>query len=175
MMVETDSEVVIRPATPADAEAIARVHVESWSSAYAAVLPAEFLASLDTAERAGMWRTVLSRPEVRVLVAEADGRTLGFASFGPSRDEDAEPGDLELYTIYLDPKTWGRGVARDLLRTVLADVPPATPMSLWVLKENQRAQHFYRRHGFHPDGIERIEEIAGKPLTEVRYRRPGDR
>ena len=43
--------------------------------------------------------------------------------------------------------------------------------SLWVLADNERARRFYKRHGFEPDGVEKIEEIGGKPLTEVRYRR----
>lgn len=168
---QTDSEVVIRPASPADADAIARVHISSWKSAYARVLPAEYLDSLDPSERATEWAEVLSAGSATTLVAEANGRILGFASYGASRDEDAEDGDLELYAIYLDLEAWGRGVARELIRTILADVPAGVPMSLWVLEQNERARHFYRRHGFQADGVDRIDEIGGRPVTEVRYRR----
>jgi ribosomal protein S18 acetylase RimI-like enzyme len=171
MMVQTDNDVVIRSATPDDAASIAHVHVTSWKGAYAGVLPAEYLDTLDPESRLDEWTKILSEGRGTTIVAEADGRTLGFASWGPSRDEDAENGDLELYAIYLDPEAWGRGVARDLMRTVLADVQPGTPMSLWVPATSDRARHFYRRHGFHPDGIERIDEVGGTPVTQVRYRR----
>ncbi|MFV2143404.1 MULTISPECIES: GNAT family N-acetyltransferase [Isoptericola] len=175
MMVETDNDVVIRSATTSDAAAIARVHVTSWKSAYSHVLPASYLDSLDVAERAERWETILTSGRGTTIVAEADGRTLGFASYGPSRDEDAEDGCLELYAIYLDPEAWGRGVARDLMRTVLADVSPTVRMTLWVLNENARAHHFYRRHGFQPDGIERIEDIDDVPVTEIRFLRAAER
>jgi ribosomal protein S18 acetylase RimI-like enzyme len=171
MTVQTWNDVVIRPATSADAEAIARVHLTSWKGPYAEVLPAEYLDNLDPAGRTKEWTSALSDARRTTLLAEAEGRALGFASYGPARDEDAEDGDLELYAIYLHPECWGRGVARDLIRTVLSGVPSGVPMSLWVLKENERAQHFYRRHGFQADGVERINEIGGTPVTEVRYRR----
>jgi RimJ/RimL family protein N-acetyltransferase len=57
------------------------------------------------------------------------------------------------------------------MRKVLGEVPDGASVTLWILEENQRAQHFYRRHGFAPDGTERIDEIGGKPMTQVRYRR----
>jgi GNAT superfamily N-acetyltransferase len=153
MKVETDNDVLIRSATPADAADIARVHIISWRGAYAHVLPADYLDSLDVAERTTRWEGIL----------------------GASRDEDAEEGCLELYAIYLDPEAWGRGVARDLMRTVLADVPPQVRMTLWVLAQNDRAHHFYRRHGFQPDGVERIEDIADVPVTEIRFARAPER
>ena len=171
MTVELDG-VTIRPARPDDAERIAQVHVTSWQGAYAGLLPAELLAGLDPEARAVGWESVLTTaPEKHVLIAEQGVQTLGFASFGPSGDEDAEPFTAELYSMYLDPAAWGRGVARELLRTVLTQVPAGKPMTLWVLDGNERAQHFYRRHGFHPDGVERIEDLGGHPLRELRLRR----
>lgn len=175
MTVDLDG-VTIRAATPEDAARIAQVHVASWQSAYEGLLPADYLADLDPAMRTDRWQSVLSAKEGsatagHVLVAEQSGRTLGFASFGPSADEDADPGTHELYAMYLEPSAWGRGVARELMRTVLAAIPAGSPMTLWVLAGNERAQHFYRRHGFHADGIERIDEVGGVPVTELRYRR----
>ncbi|WP_159798813.1 GNAT family N-acetyltransferase [Puerhibacterium puerhi] len=174
MTVDLDG-VTIRPARTSDAHAIAQVDVTSWRSAYSSILPEAFLEGLDPAVRAQRWESVISGQdssrETRVLVAESADRTVGFASFGPSLDEDADPGTQELYAMYLEPGAWGRGVARELMRTVLAELPARTPMTLWVLAENQRAQHFYRRHGFQADGVERIDELGGAPVTEVRYRR----
>ncbi|GIJ00486.1 ribosomal protein S18 acetylase RimI-like enzyme [Sediminihabitans luteus] len=165
-------DVAIRPATIDDAPALAAVHVASWKRAYAGIVADEYLASLDVTERARALETVLSDETPSVTwVALGDARTLGFATIGPSRDEDAEPGDQEIYSIYLDPEAWGRGVARDLMRSLLRDVSPRTTVSLWILADNERAQHFYRRHGFAPDGVEKREDIGGQDLTQVRFRR----
>ena len=171
-MVDQLDDVTIRIATPADARSIARVHIASWREAYSGIVPDEYLSSLDVQARERRWTDILTDPGWTTWLAEMAQRTVGFASIGPNRDEDADPGDLELYAIYLDPEAWGRGVARQLMRTLLAEVPPTTPVSLWVLADNDRARHFYRRHGFVPDGVEKIEEYSGKSLTEVRYRRP---
>ncbi|MGI5187604.1 N-acetyltransferase family protein [Promicromonospora sp. CA-289599] len=164
-------DVTIRPATTTDAEAIARVDIASWRGAYSEILSDSYLSSLDVSERAGRWNAAVAARDITVLVAEDESGTVGFTSVGPSRDEDAEPGDLEIYAIYLHPRAWGSGVARDLMRTVLDGLAPGTVVSLWILQGNERAQHFYRRHGFQHDGTERIDDIGGRPLTQLRFRK----
>ena len=169
-----DTEVTIRPADPSDAPAIARVHIASWQEAYAGIVPTEYLTSLDQDQRQARWTEHLEngpRDRVRTWVADGSSRIIGFASVGPARDEDAGRDDEEIYSIYLDPAMWGKGVARDLMRAVLADVTTSGALTLWVLADNARARHFYRRHGFTPDGAERLEELGGIQLLEVRYRR----
>lgn len=173
-MVDELLEVRIRPATPDDAGEIARVHIASWREAYAGVVADEYLADLDASARADFWRGVLQdRHDVRVWVAEdeEDRHLHGFAALGPARDEDAERRTLEIYSMYLEPSAWGQGVARELLRTVVAAVPDGDPVTLWVLAANERARRFYRRHGFSPDGVERLESLGGVQHDEVRLRR----
>lgn len=172
-MVEDVTEVLIRPATVRDAERIAHVHVTSWREAYSDVLPSEVLAHLDEGKRTEQWREILTDLDrgTSVWVAEEEDAVLGFASLGPSRDEDADRTTLEIYTIYLEPSAWGHGVARELMRTVLSAVPDTSTVTLWALDANDRARHFYRRNGFTADGVERMEEIGGQHFREVRYRR----
>src|SRR4051794_21398895 len=173
-MVEQLDDVTIRPASEADAAAVAQVHVRSWQEAYAGIIPDAYLASLDAAERTAQWARYLRdgpAEDIRTWVAAAPDRLVGFVTVGPSRDEDARRGDREIFSIYLDPGTWGHGVARDLMRTVIAAVGPTTPISLWVLADNERARHFYRRHGFQADGVDRYDDVGGESLLEVRYRR----
>jgi ribosomal protein S18 acetylase RimI-like enzyme len=170
-MDEHNDELRIRDASIEDAAIIARIHIASWREAYAGIIPQHYLADLDVAAREARWLSTLSARESSTWIAELNRRTVGFANLGECRDEDAEPGDLELFSIYLDPETWGQGVARELMLTVLVNVPPKTPVTLWVLSDNERAQRFYRRHGFAVDGVEKIEEFGGTHLTEVRYRR----
>lgn len=173
VMVEDTLEVLIRVATVSDAAEIARVHVDSWREAYEGVVSADYLASIDVDARAQMWRERLASGSrnLSIWVAEEDGAILGFACLGPSRDEDADRSTLEIYAIYLEPSAWGRGVARELMRTVLGAVPVGAVVTLWVLDANERARHFYRRNGFQPDGVERLDEIDSQHLKEIRYRR----
>jgi ribosomal protein S18 acetylase RimI-like enzyme len=173
-MVDDVGEAVIRPATVDDAEQIAAVHIASWREAYAGAVPEDYLASLDQGERAEAWRATLGdtqRSELLVWVAEdpEDQHVVGFSSLGPSRDEDADRTTLEIHTIYLEPAAWGQGVARRLMRTMLERVPDGARVTLWVLASNDRAGHFYRRHGFVPDGIERLSTYGDEQLPEVRY------
>lgn len=173
-MVDDVLEVQIRPAAVADAGPIAQVHIASWREAYAGVVAEEYLAQLDPTAREEFWRGVLAdRRDVSVWVAEDEEthRILGFAALGPARDEDADRQTLEIYSIYLEPAAWGQGVARELMRTVIAAVPEHAPVTLWVLAANDRARRFYRRHGFSPDGVERLESLGGIDHAEVRYRR----
>ena len=164
-------EATIRPAVVEDAEAIARVHLASWREAYQAVIPPEHLAADDESERAEQWRETIESRHGAVLVADLDGDIVGFAHVGHSRDEDAGFGTHEIYAIYLEPSAWGRGVARELMRSLLGDLPDHAPVTLWALADNERARHFYRRHGFSPDGVERMETAGDSSYLEVRYRR----
>ncbi len=173
-MAEQLTDVTIDLATEHDAADIARVHVSSWREGYAGILPDTYLASLDVAEREQRWLENLrngQRDQVLTWIARGDGQVVGFSSLGPARDEDADRRAQEIYSIYLAPDAWGHGVARDLMRTMLEEVAPQAPVTLWVLSDNERARHFYRRHGFSADGTERMVEVGAQPYLEVRYRR----
>ena len=165
--------VQIRPAVPADAEQLAEVHVRSWQAAYRGMLPDEFLDRLDIDGRVERWRTRLAQQQApaTTTVAVVAGRLVGFASVGPSRDDDLSPVDwLELNTIYLVPSAWGTGVGSRLLRAALEE---GRQYFLWVFTANHRARAFYRKAGFLPDGVSRPITIETTTLPEVRYRRSG--
>jgi len=172
-MVDELLDLTIRPATAGDARAIAEVHIDSLRHAYAGVVNEAHLAGLDQATYTATWSARIQDDPARttILVATVDGALTGFAMLGPSRDEDAELGGLQIYFIFLEPDAWGHGVARELMRTVLAEAADGTSVTLWVLEANERARHFYRRHGFVPDGIERLEQIGDESYLEVRYRK----
>ena len=46
---------VLRPARPGDAAAIARVHVDTWRSTYAGLLPDRYLVTMSMTRRAAHW------------------------------------------------------------------------------------------------------------------------
>ena len=164
----------VRDATPADAEAIARVHVAAWQEGYRHVFGAERLATLSVAERAERWREILSRGgEARTIVAERGGSVVGFAGVGPTRDAIADVPPGELYAIYVDPTDWGGGAGRALLAAAVDALRAArySEACLWVLEDNPRARRFYEREGWQPDGARRHGEHLGVPTVEIRYRR----
>ena len=161
-----------RDATPADALAVARVHVRSWQVAYRGLIADDFLDALRPEDRAARY-DFSGRPEApRTILAVADGELWGFATTGPSRDEDSR-GLGELYALYVDPPRWGTGTGRLLLaearrNLVAADYEEAI---LWVLRGNELAERVYRADGWHRDGGERVEQPYGIVSTVFRFRR----
>jgi ribosomal protein S18 acetylase RimI-like enzyme len=156
---------VIRPATAEDAEAVARVHLETWRVTYTDVFPREALEDFSAervARRAEMHR------RAPPIVAEVDGAIVGFVSVGPATDDDA---DGELYAIYVLPAHWGTGTGRALLEAGEARLRELghRDVVLWVLEDNPRARRFYEAAGWTHDGVRRPIEVFGVSVPEIRY------
>jgi GNAT superfamily N-acetyltransferase len=153
---------MIRPGTPEDAEAVARVHVQTWQAAYAHALPQDQLMALSIENRAEMHRR--SPP----VVAEVDGAVVGFVAVGPTHDDY---GDGELYAIYVLPDNWGTGVGRALMAAGEERLRHLGHQNahLWVLDDNPRARRFYEAAGWSTDGTTRTIEIFGMKVPEARY------
>ena len=170
-----DTPPTIRAATVDDVPALAQLHVLGWQWAYRDQLPDSFLDGLTASlPRREAWRReMLGQPpaEGRTWVAERAGRIVGFADTGPSRDPDAPPGTVELFTIYLDPHVVGTGVGRALLQHAMDDLRQRGYRSamLWVLESNTRARRFYEIAGWRADGTAKVEQRSGVELREVRY------
>jgi GNAT superfamily N-acetyltransferase len=159
--------VTVRRARPADARAIADVHVRTWQAAYRHAFPAEILDNLSVDERETPWRQRLEEGYV-VWVAETERRIVGFAAAGPSRT-DADAG--ELYAMYVLPEAWGSPAASELMvaaKAWFAEEGFATAM-LWVLADNPRARRFYEREGWRAEGT-RIDTVRGMDVEEALYR-----
>jgi ribosomal protein S18 acetylase RimI-like enzyme len=166
---------VVRAALPADAAAMAALHVHAWRAAYAGVMPAEFLATLTIAERAAMWRRSLTAPDLapaeRVILVAAEGdQVLGFCAAGHARGDD-ELGLGELYALNVDPPAWGRGAGRALLTAATTWLDARFRVSiLWVADENPRARRLYERAGWSLDGGAKAEDFGGTGVGHRRYR-----
>lgn len=159
----------VRLANIADAASIARIQVDGWRKAYADIVSREFLEAMDYKTRTKRWREILSASEAKTAVHETNGCIGGWASYGPSRDEDFD--GSEIWGIYVAPSAWRRKVGRSLVEFVHADPDTGAESIVWVLKENLRAQSFYRAVGYFPDGKEKTVQIGGEDLPELRYRR----
>ena len=140
----------IRPATPADAEAIAIVHAQSWRETYGRFVDdPDTNPWFDSERRIAMWRSSLDDDELNVVVAVTDGSLVGFAATHLTPGAEAARPE-ELHMLYVLESSHGSGAGQALLDAVLAD----RSATLWVAADNPRAHAFYRRNGFRPDGAE---------------------
>lgn len=161
----------IRVATPADAPAIADVHVASWRSSYAALLDAAYLTSLDVAERTAAWNRRLANPALHTVVALAGEAIVGFSCAGPNRDASASHVRGEVYAIYLREEAKGQGLGRALFAASLdwLRAHRMWPLRVWVFAENPRARAFYAAMGGVLTGEPKKIELAGRAYAEVAY------
>ena len=139
------------------------------------LLPQEYLDSLSIETRTTTWAKAFSQlPDQAstTLVGELDGQIVGFACVGPSRDDDTDRATGELWGLYLDPAHWEVGYGNTLHTEALdvARASGAAVATLWVLTTNQRARHFYERHGWVADGTEKTVWRGDVRLDETRYR-----
>jgi ribosomal protein S18 acetylase RimI-like enzyme len=148
--------VVVRPAAPADAPELARVHVETWRETYRGVMADEVLDDPGAVERREQfWTAVLTGEgyrDRRAAVAEQGGAVVGLALSGPPLDDPTWT--AQLYVLYTLASVHGSGAGAALLAAVL---DPQDVVGLWVADPNPRAQAFYRTHGFAPDGTSQVD------------------
>jgi len=139
--------IMIRPARPADARAIARLDVETWRTTYAGMLSTSYLLGLSERRRELGWRGVILREprDVRVAV-EAEGAIVGFGSCGPNRGDRFFSG--EVFTLYVAPDWQNQGIGRRLMVALFRRLVASGRRSaiVWVLRDNP-SRFFYERLG----------------------------
>lgn len=162
----------VRPATAADVDAIARVHVATWRHAYRGQLPDAALDALDVGPRQAMWQRILTTADhpARAFVAVEATAVVGFSACGPLRG-DADLG--ELYALYVTPAAQGRGHGRQLLQAAEDDLAARgyADAVLWVLATNTPTIGFYEACGWRDDGAEETDVVSGVEVRDRRYRK----
>jgi GNAT superfamily N-acetyltransferase len=174
---------IIRAARVDDARGIAEVHVDSWRAAYVGLIDQRVLDAQSVDARESMWASWISRsdaglppigydePAHRMLVAIEDGRIVGWATYGPGRDDGtAHLG--ELAGLYAHPSAWSTGVGHTLIAGVAEGLREAGFDAAYqrVLHGNDRASRFYERHGWLADGMEKTADAGGATaLRELRH------
>lgn len=165
-------EPVIRPARDSDADAIARLHAESWRATARGVMSDDFLDERVFEERRREWSMRLGEDNSRFLTLVAVQREglHGFICF--ELDADAQWGS-ELDSMHIDPELCGRGLGEALMRVgilQLEELRPGQPMHLFVFEANTRAQRFYERLGGRADGRVDLPLPAGEGSSPaIRY------
>lgn len=155
--------ITVRPAEPADAEVWVATYLDALAAAYAELMPAEFVqqqwdrsADLVLDRRALFSRTVDDPPGPRAWVAENATGMVAVAEAGPgpgdwevARGFPAPSTTRQLRRLYAIPRAHGSGAGQALLDAAIGE----NPAYLWIMAGNARAEAFYRRNRFVPDGL----------------------
>ncbi|MBT2736203.1 GNAT family N-acetyltransferase [Bacillus sp. ISL-7] len=158
----------IRKAVITDAKGIAKVHVDSWKTTYANIVPNEYLNNLIYEEREQIW--INNIPDGGVYVAENNkGEIIGFSSGGIERSGKYNGFDGELYAIYILIEYQGQGIGTALVKPIIDEIKEMGLKSMLVLViEDNSSRLFYEALG--GKKIDTIKvEIAGKKLSELVY------
>ncbi len=106
----------IRDAVPADASAIAALHMRSWLAAYGAMAPAEAIRLLTEDVRRDRWTAMLGEPQARqvVRVIEADGAIVAVGmACAPTEPVFGDRGEVR--HLYVDPDLRRSGLGRRMM------------------------------------------------------------
>ena len=138
-----------RDAQRPDADAVARLHAQSWRESYRGSFTDAFLDDEQPAERIGVWRERLGRPAPNQLVrlAFAGADLMGFVCVYAARDPDW--GSL-IDNLHVRHDATKRGTGAALMRAAAEwcwTAYPARPIHLLVLRANANALAFYDRLG----------------------------
>jgi ribosomal protein S18 acetylase RimI-like enzyme len=158
--------VSIRPAAPADLEAVGRLGA-LLVRMHHGLDPERFIAATPRTEHAygSFLGTQLEEPDIVVLVAERDGEVVGYTYAGVEGNDYMSlrgPAGV-LHDIVVDPAHRGQGVGRMLLDATLAALKAggAPRVVLSTAEQNESAQRLFARAGFRRTMIEMTHELEG--------------
>ena len=138
------------------------VHCTSWQEAYRGIVCDSYLDSMTVEATTARARQF---PENTIIAKDRD-RVVGFAVYGPSRDEDLTDAG-EVIAIYVLSEYYGRGIGYSLMNEAFSLLKEYDTVFVWVLEKNERAIRFYKRYGFEFDGC-RKQLNLGTPVSAVR-------
>jgi GNAT superfamily N-acetyltransferase len=161
----------MRQAKSGDATEIAKIHIDSWRTAYKGIVPDSQLAKFNHIQHSERFRQSLETNSEETYVAEIDMQIVGFLTIGPCRDDDIDQNTTgEIWGVYLDPNYWRKGIGRFLCEWAenIMSTRGYKQIILWVFADNIQSRKFYETIGYFHDNASKILNI-GKPLRAVRY------
>ena len=157
----------MRPAVPSDAEAVARVQLTTWRTAYAEVLPPEALA-LDPASVAAAWEQAVTSPPSarhRLLVALDGDEVVGLAASEPTEEGG------ELTELLVEPR-WGRRGHGSRLLAATVDLWREDGVEravTWVFEQDAVLAGFLESAGWGPETIGRTAVVGARTVRQRRW------
>ncbi|SHG18230.1 GNAT family N-acetyltransferase [Ornithinibacillus halophilus] len=133
----------IRKANQEDKKQVQDVATSSWHSTYEGIIPIEVQDNFLNAAYSD--ENMKYRIENSLLlVAEAEGKVVGFANFSPVNKE----GQAELGAIYLKPDAQGKGIGTALLQHGINSLEDVKEIYINVERDNEIGKTFYEAKGF---------------------------
>ncbi|XVV02114.1 N-acetyltransferase family protein [Actinosynnema sp. CA-248983] len=169
------ADAAVRAATPDDVQQIARIHRDTWRTAYRSLLPEEVLGGLGDTTQA--WAEAVE--EDQVLVATEGEFLVGYCVAGRAPAEEVAKADgtlppdaatTALVSILVEPRWGRRGHGGRLLATAAKTLRDKgnTRGIAWVPEADRSSTNFYAKAGWEADGTVRTLDAGGRPLREIR-------
>lgn len=165
-------DITFREATADDVRTVAELHAGSWRLTYQGVLRESFVDETILDPERGVWAERLKNhrdPKRHLLIAEIDGRALGFV--GVYGDKDPAFGS-EIDNLHVAASNHRRGLGRELLRRGalwLAERYPDLGVRLSELTSNERAIRFYDAIGGRREGPRSEDSADGTRVSVYHY------
>jgi len=171
----------VRPATPEDVDEIVRLQADTWSTAYAGLVPAAALEGLRSPAARAAWRAAVEAGERHhVLLATEGAWTVGFCAAAPAVEPEgavAPSGPTlgpeawaEISALIVEPRWGRRGHGGRLLAAAAAALRAegARYGLAWVPEADAASRSFYKAAGWEADGTVRVLDTGEGELREVR-------
>ena len=151
-----------RTANPNEAEAIAKLHAQSWQVAYRGILTDTFLDDEVLDNRLKVWTERFQNPSINeFIVVAVDNETIqGFVCVYGNADD--QWGAL-IDNLHVLPELKGQGIGKRLMGEAAKWVRehyPDSSLYLWVYEANHLARQFY-------------DKMGGEIVEEALYDNPG--
>jgi ribosomal protein S18 acetylase RimI-like enzyme len=162
----------IRPARLADSAALAHIQVDNYQTAYAGILPQDYLNHFTYTEQEQDWRDCFSaeRSDVLLVAENGTGEVVGYALGRPGLS-GLPPYDGELISLHVRHWHQRQGVGRRLVAAVAQELEEhgCSSLMLWVLAENPACGFYERLGGRLLDQRKEMRYWEGDPAIEVAY------
>ncbi len=161
----------IRFANLNDADILGRILSESSIAGFKELIPCDTLNDIFSIERrTNRFNCELNKGSPKTALIFEKNEPAGFISFGACRYGNHDNSWIEIWRVYLIPKYWGSGAAKELMEWAINEILKENFLNieLWVLENNIRAKKFYEKMGFKHDNTFQITNM-GIELKELRY------
>jgi L-amino acid N-acyltransferase YncA len=160
----------VRDARPDDAKSIAELNAAAWRIAFRGIVSDDTLANLD--EPPDGRREVLENLAENAvqLVAEDDGKVVGWLAAQPCEDDDKDPAKVfEVRACYVAPSSWRNGVGRLLVNAMFQRLASRqwSEIAVWAARDTPASLAFYRSLKFEKDGRSKDHRLADGSVVPV--------
>jgi len=168
-------EIVVKKASPADANVLAVIARETFVESYADKNTKENMADyLNTHFTDSVIRDELTNTDCHIFIAWDDNRPAGYLKLntGAAQTDLQESNSLELERIYVKRAWQGRKVGQLLLEKAVDTAYELGKTSIWlgVWEDNPGAVRFYKRNGFIPFGTHTFT-LGSEAQNDIMMRR----